>query len=188
MIKCDSMNQKNAEKIDQYIMQNPDAKLAKTHSVIIKGQSMDIQVYKLPLDLLFYNIKNGRFAAEYLELKEKIGRELHPDVSKDKSVIQQMLLELDPKRSLNLESDIRKFGQREPGICTYDGYVHNGNRRLSVIQNIVDTGDLHFGYLQVARLPLEVDDQDLFLDRRNNRLWRFTDFCKSYNLSMYNFK
>ena len=163
MIEWHSMNQENAEKIDQYIAHNPDAKLQKTLSVIIKGQSIEIQVYKLPLDLLFYNIKNGRFTAEYLELKEKIGRELHPDVSKDKSIIQQMLLELDPKRSLNLEHDIRKFGQREPGICTYDGYVHNGNRRLSVIQNIVDTGDLHFNYLQVARLPLEVNDRDLFL-------------------------
>ena len=157
------MNKENAEKIDQYIVQNPDAKLQKTHSVIIKGQNRDIQVYKIPLDLLFYNIKNGRFAAEYLELKEKLGRELNPDVSEDKSIIQQMLLELDPKRSLNLENDIRKFGQREPGICTFDGYVHNGNRRLSVIQNIVNTGDLHSNYLQVARLPSEVDAQDLFL-------------------------
>lgn len=163
MILCDYVNEENAKKIDQYITQNPDAKLAKTHSVIIKGQSRDIQVYKIPLDLLFYNIKNGRFAAEYLELKDKIGRDLHSDVSDDKKIVQQMLLELDPKRSLNLETDIRKFGQREPGICTYDGYVHNGNRRLSVIQNIVDSGDLHFNYLQVARLPREVDEQDLFL-------------------------
>jgi len=157
------MNKENAEKIDQYLTQNPDAKLAKTHSVIIKGKSSDIQVYKIPLDLLFYNIKNGRFAAEYLELKDKIGRDLHSDVPEDKSIIQQMLLDLDPKKSLNLENDIRKFGQREPGICTFDGYVHNGNRRMSVIQNIVDTGDLHSNFLQVARLPPEIDAQDLFL-------------------------
>lgn len=157
------MNVENANKIDQYIAQNPNAKLAKTHSVIIKGQSRDIQVYKIPLDLLFYNIKNGRFAAEYLELKENLGRELRPEDNRDNIIIQKMLLDLDPKKSLDLENDIRKFGQREPGICTYDGYVHNGNRRFSVLQNIVDTGDLHFNFLQVARLPRETDDQDLAL-------------------------
>jgi hypothetical protein len=157
------MNVENAKKIDQYIEDNPDAKLTKTHSVIIKGQSRDIQVYKIPLNLLFYNIKNGRFAAEYLELKENLGRNLNPEDPGDKMEIQKMLLGLDPKRSLDLENDIRKFGQREPGICTFDGHVHNGNRRFSVLQNIVTAGDLHFNFLQVARLPAETDNQDLSL-------------------------
>ena len=82
----------NEQKIDEYVAQNPDCKLPKTHSVIIQGQSQDIQVYKLPLDLLFYNIRNGRFAAEYIELKEKNGRELEPEKPDDAKVIQNMLL------------------------------------------------------------------------------------------------
>ena len=157
------MNDENAKKIDDYIAQNPDCKLPKTHSVIIKGKSQDIQVYKLPLDLLFFNIKNGRFAAEYLELKEKLGRDLVPGDIEDKKRIQKMLLKLDEKRSLELELDIRKYGQREPGIATHDGNVHNGNRRMSVIQNIVADGDLSFNFLHVARLPPEIDIQDLWL-------------------------
>jgi len=157
------MNEENAKKIDEYIAQNPDAKLPKTHSVIIKGESKDIQVYKIPLDLLFYNIKNGRFAAEYIELKEKLDRELQPSKTEDKKIIQKMLFGLDTAKSITLENDVLKFGQREPGICTYDGYVHNGNRRLSILQNIVDKGNLEFNFLQVARLPRGVDEQDLFL-------------------------
>ena len=158
-----TLEKENAQKIDEYIAQNPDCKLPKTESVIIKGESKDIQVYKLPLDLLFYNIKNGRFAAEYLELKEKSGRELEPEKPDDAKVIQKMLLDLDAKKSLELETNIRKFGQRKPGICTSGGYVHNGNRRMSVIQNIVETGDMKFNFLQVARLPPGVTSQDLWL-------------------------
>ena len=124
------MNDENGKKIDEYIAQNPDCKLPKTHSVIIKGENHDIQVYKLPLDLLFFNIKNGRFAAEYLELKEKIGRYLQPGNPEDKKIIQKMLLELDSKKSLEIENDLRRYGQRDPGICTFDGNVHNGNRRM----------------------------------------------------------
>ena len=157
------MNNQNSEKIDQYIAQNPECKLQKTHSVILKGKSQDVQVYKLPLDLLFYNIKNGRFAAEYLELKEKIGRDLDPNNMDDQKIIQKMLLELDPKQSLELESDLRKYGQRDPGICSFDGSVRNGNRRMSTIQNIVDAGDLSFNFMQVARLPPGVSEQDLWL-------------------------
>jgi len=157
------MNSENAKKIDDYIAQNPDCKLPKTHSVIIKGENHDIQVYKLPLDLLFFNIKNGRFAAEYLELKEKIGRDLEPGNPEDKKIIQKMLLELDPKKSLELENDLRRYGQRDPGICTFDGNVHNGNRRMSVIHNIVEAGDMSFNFLQVARLPSGVNEQDLWL-------------------------
>jgi hypothetical protein len=157
------MNDGNAKKIDEYIAQNPDCKLPKTHSVIIKGESHDIQVYKLPLDLLFFNIKNGRFAAEYLELKEKIGRDLQPGNPEDKKIIQKMLLELDAKKSLDLENDLRRYGQRDPGICTFDGNVHNGNRRMSVIHNIVEAGDMSFNFLQVARLPSGVNEQDLWL-------------------------
>jgi hypothetical protein len=158
-----TMNEGNVKKIDDYIAKNPDSKLPKTHSVIIKGENKDIQVYKIPLDLLFYNIKNGRFAAEYLEKIEKIGRDLEPDKTEDKKIIQKMLLELDPRKSLELESDIKKYGQREPGISTHDGYIHNGNRRMSVIQNIVDTGNIDANFLQVARLPPNVDEQDLWL-------------------------
>lgn len=153
----------NEQKIDEYIAQNPDCKLPKTHSVVLKGTNHDLQVYKLPLDLLFYNIKNGRFASEYIELKEKIGRDLEFGNTEDKKTIQKMLLKLDEKKSLELELDIRKLGQRQPGICTRDGSVHDGNRRMSVIQNIVDGGDMKFNFVQVARLPLEIDSQDLWL-------------------------
>ena len=83
--------EENAKKINDYIQKHSDCKLNKTHSVIIKGESHDVQVYKLPLELLFFNIKNGRFAAEYLELKEKIGRELHPENPDDAKTIQKML-------------------------------------------------------------------------------------------------
>ena len=157
------MNENNSQAIDDYISKNPDAILGKKHSVIISGESQDIQVYKIPLNLLFYNIKNGRFAAEYYELKEKIGQELNPENPDDEKEIQKMLIGLDEKKSLQLEIDIRKFGQREPGICTSDGYVHNGNRRMSVIQEIAGSGELKFNFLEVARLPPGVSDQDLWL-------------------------
>ena len=71
-----SFEESNGKIIDEYITNNPQATLPKTHSVLLDGQNADLQVYKIPLKHLVYNIKNGRFAAEYQELKNKKGREL----------------------------------------------------------------------------------------------------------------
>ena len=69
------LDEENAKKIDAYIQKHPESKLNKTHAVILQGERVDLPVYRLPLDLLFYNIRNGRFAAEYIDLKNKEGRE-----------------------------------------------------------------------------------------------------------------
>ena len=72
------LDESNAKKIDDYI-QKHDCKLKRNRDVIIQGKRVDLDVYRLPLDLLFYNIRNGRFASEYDELKVKEGRELRPE-------------------------------------------------------------------------------------------------------------
>ena len=151
----------NSVAINAYIQNNPSVKLSKTHSVILKGVSADLQVYDIPLKNLVYNIKNGRFAAEYQELKNKKGRELESENIEDRKELQKLLISLDPKQSMILEKDVRQHGQREPGVCTYGGQVINGNRRMSVIENIFET-DSNYNSLMVARLPPNISPIDLW--------------------------
>ena len=103
------------------------SKVQKTHSVLVGGLNEDLQVYKIPLKHLVYNIRNGRFAAEYQELKNKKGRELESENKEDRKELQKLLISLDPKQSMILEKDVRQYGQREPGVCTHGGQVINGN-------------------------------------------------------------
>ena len=156
-----SFEERNAEVLDEYIANNPQAKLPKTHSVLIGGINEDLQVYKIPLKNLVYNIRNGRFAAEYQELKNKKGRELKSEDKEDRKEIQNLLISLDPKESMLLERDVRQYGQREPGVCTHGGAVINGNRRMSIIENIFES-DSNFKDLMVARLPPNISDIDLW--------------------------
>ena len=76
-----TFEESNAKILDEYIANNPQATLQKTHSVVLSGRSVDLQVYKIPLEYLVYNIRNGRFAAEYQELKNKKGRENSEEVT-----------------------------------------------------------------------------------------------------------
>ena len=155
------MNENNKNKIDQYLDEHSDCKLNKTHTILLQGQNVDLPVYRLPVDLLFFNIKNGRFASEYIDLRQKEG-DLDTTNPDDAKKIQNLLISIDPKQSSLLLEDLQKYGQRDPGIISNDGFVINGNRRMAALRTLVDQGDNQFGFIHVARLPPSVTPEDLW--------------------------
>ena len=173
VIILDIPNTENTVKIDDYIRDNPDCIKSNTYSTKLQGNMKNLQVYVLPLDLTFYNIKNGRFAAEYADLKKKMGRDLDPTNTGDSKEIKDLLIDLDLKQSTILEKDIMQNGQTDPGIITYDGYVINGNRRRAVLENLVyQHGRSDLKFIIVARLPQKVSSQDLWKIEANIQLSR----------------
>lgn len=149
--------------IEEYInTQSNSLQKNETVPVILKGKRIALEVFQIPLEYLYYNIKNGRFKAEYLELVRKNGgRELDPIDSKDATKIQNLLLELDPIETRRTAEDIEQRGQWNPGIMTHDGFVIDGNRRLSILQTLVKK-DKKFSSMKLARLPADVDKNDLW--------------------------
>ena len=152
----------NAELIDKYIQNNSNSLIPKTLTVVLQGRRTDLKSYRLPLDLTFYNINNGRFASEYIDLKRKENRDLDPHNPEDSKKIQTLLYDLVPKDTLILEKDLQQYGQKDPGIITHDGYVINGNRRRSVLEELVSRGQSDFNYIEVARLPPTASSQDIW--------------------------
>ena len=62
-----------------------------------------------------------------------------------------------------LKEDLKRNGQIDPGIITFDGAVINANRRMAIFQTLhEDTADERFEYLKVVRLPRGVDEKDLW--------------------------
>jgi len=152
----------NAELIDKYIQNNSNSSIPKTLTVVLQGRRTDLKSYRLPLDLTFYNINNGRFASEYIDLKRKENRDLDPHNPEDSKKIQTLLYDLVPKDTLILEKDLQQYGQKDPGIITHDGIVLNANRRRSVLEELVSRGQSNFNYIEVARLPSTASSQDIW--------------------------
>jgi len=152
----------NAQKIDDYVQKNPQCILPKRVDVILMGKKAELQVYRIPIELTFYNIKNGRFAAEYIDLQAKENRQLDPQNPDDSKRIRQMLLEIDPNQSKILQQDLLLYGQKQPGIITHDGSIINGNRRRASLDELVESGKSEFKYIEVGRLPPNVSHQDLW--------------------------
>lgn len=156
-------NPENKIALQEYIDKNKDKCLTPERvPVLLKGKKELLYVYNIPLDYLYFNIKNGRFKAEYLELVRKNGgRELDPTNKDDAKKIQNLLLNLDLIETKRTTLDIKQRGQWNPGIMTHDGFVIDGNRRLSILQNLARE-DSKFNVMKVARLPSTVDKNDLW--------------------------
>jgi hypothetical protein len=165
--------------IDSYIEKCPESKLANKEPVFIHGKFHEIELYRLPIKLLVFNIANGRFAAELIAEQKRLNRELDPTNDEDINIIQKLLLEQDRGETDALKSDLKKNGQIYPGIITFDGAVINANRRMAILQELYkETEDAGFEFLNVARLPKGVDAKDLW--RIEAKLQFGRDFLLEY--------
>ena len=86
-----SENKDNKITIDNYIRDN-DCKINQTRTEYLNGEAIVLQGYRLPRELLYYNIKNGRFAKEYIKIIRDEGGSLDPEDPDDEKKIQTLLL------------------------------------------------------------------------------------------------
>jgi len=155
-------NPDNKKRIDDYIESN-DCEEKDSIPVILRGERKRLHVYRLPIELLYYNIRNGRFAAEYRNEVKKQGGDLVPEKKEDANKIRNLLWNLDPNESKRMYDDIKQRGQWQPGIITEEGYVIDGNRRMTILSKLfADTSDDEFKFIKVGRLPSDVDKNDLW--------------------------
>lgn len=158
-------NQDNKINIDTYIEKNPASKLIqKSRTVTLNAEPVILQGYRLPLELVYYNIENGRFASEYNKLvNDNGGRDLDPTNKNDAKKIQNLLLELKPEDTQRTYDNLKKHGQTELGIITQDGSLIDGNRRMSILSKLLeDTRDQRYGFIEVAKLDRSISPKDLW--------------------------
>ena len=86
-----------------------------------------------------------------------------PEKKEDANKIRNLLWNLDHNESKRMYDDIKQRGQWQPGIITEEGYVIDGNRRMTILSKLfVDTSDDEFKFIKVGRLPSDVDKNDLW--------------------------
>jgi hypothetical protein len=157
------LNPDNKTSIDNYIALHRESKLGKTFPISLKGQKKDLEIYSLPTELLFYNIRNGRFAAEYKELVKREGGHLDPENQEDAKKIRDLLLNLDKNETIQTYKDIKIRGQWNCGIISEDGYLVDGNRRMSILSKLYeDTGEAKWKFIEVAKLDESIGPEDLW--------------------------
>ena len=156
-------NVENRIRINKYVEAQPSAKTIEIFPISLKGSKKLLDVYNLPTSMLFYNIRNGRFAAEYEERVKSEGGYLDPEDEADAKKIKQLLLDLNAGETQRTYNDLKARGQWNCGIITDDGYLIDGNRRKAIISKLYeDTGQERWKYLKVARLNEPIAPEDLW--------------------------
>jgi hypothetical protein len=151
----------------------PDEKL----KLFYQGQRQAHDVYRVPISLLIYNIGNGRFAAELLAKEASLKRKLDPTTDTDRAIIENLLLTQNEDETEALEEDLKKNGQENAGVITFDGAVINANRRMAIFSRLYkQTQNPEYQHLKVARLPANVDEKDLW------RIEAEMQFAKDFRL------
>jgi hypothetical protein len=133
-----------------------------TFRVVFQGKTVDIPIIRIPIDLPKYRMTNGRTAslqAEYLARNPSAQPDLFSGDAElwDSQEAQHALL-----LQVAKQSDLRKYfedtsnKQVEPILLDENGFVVNGNRRLSTWRDLChndSTKYCHFLHIDVAVLP-----------------------------------
>lgn len=102
----------------------------------LKGETRVFDVYRIPLEHLVYNRRNGRIIS-WMNRVESEGEDvstLDKDEYNDK--VEEMIIESNKGALEKTKANIKNFGQRVPGVVLNDGTIVDGNRRFTCLRHL----------------------------------------------------
>lgn len=109
-----------------------------TRKVTFAGKTEVYPVYKVRLDLLYYNDQNDRIATWISSYETENGKDSLSGLNKDiyNRVIEDFVVESNPDSIRRTQTNITLVGQQVPGVTLADGRVVDGNRRFTCLRRI----------------------------------------------------
>lgn len=130
-----------------------------TTKLTIDGITEIYPVYKIRLDLLYYNDRNDRIAtwisqyiaANSIDTIDKTSLENYNDI------IQEFIEKSNPQKIKDTQKNIEFIGQQKYGIVLKDGRIIDGNRRFTCLRNLAKN-DPKFNYFEAVILDKDIED------------------------------
>jgi hypothetical protein len=133
-----------------------------TTRIIFQGKTLDVPIIRVPIELPKYRMANGRTAslqAEYLATNSKVRLDVFsgdPELWDAQEIQHGLLLKLAKQSDLQKYFEDTANKQVDAIILDENGFVVNGNRRLSTWRDLLfqdGTRYGHFRHVDVAVLP-----------------------------------
>jgi hypothetical protein len=137
-----------------------------TVQVVFQGGNQDIARIRVPIELAKYRLSNGRTASlqvEHLARHPDLRRDLFtgdPEMWDAQEAQHELLLQLSSQSELDKYFEDSANKQVGALLLDQDGFVVNGNRRLSTWRQLLadePSKYQHFEYIDVAILPHATD-------------------------------
>jgi len=147
-----------------------------------EDQLEKMNVYKIPLDLLVYNKYNGRILSRTKSL-EKQKQSIDVETDKGKKLIEKLLWESKFDRNKKTLESIANHGQQKYGIITKDGIVIDGNRRVMMLNKILENDRFKrkYKHFKAVVLPVTSDENPLEIEELETRFQMGEDEKLGYN-------
>ncbi len=109
-----------------------------TRKVTYNGKTTVYPVYRIRLDLLFYNDQNDRIATWISRYEAEHGGQALRKMDREayNRVIEGFIVESNPEAIQRTQKNIQLIGQREPGVTLADGRIVDGNRRFTCLRRL----------------------------------------------------
>lgn len=125
------------QKIQEITRSNVFSTDGKGKRLRYRGEVKTFVEYEIPIELLVYNVENGRIAS-LVKSFEKEHSTLNPERKEDALQIAKFLYDSNDIANKKTKKDIAENGQLETGIITSDGVIVDGNRRASLMLSILN--------------------------------------------------
>ena len=113
-------------------------KTSLTRKVTYNGKTTVYPVYRIRLDLLYYNDQNDRIATWISRYEAEHGGQALQKMDREayNRVVEQFIVESNPDAIQRTQKNIQLIGQREPGVTLADGRIVDGNRRFTCLRRL----------------------------------------------------
>lgn len=128
-----------------------------SRKLTIGGITKAYPVYKVRLDLLYYNDQNDRIATWISQYRSEHSGQVPSSSEREayNSIIEQFIIESNPGAIAKTKENIQQVDQREPGVILYDGRIIDGNRRFTCLRLLAKEDD-RYNYLETIILDSSV--------------------------------
>ncbi|MBE4906470.1 hypothetical protein IMZ08_00175 [Bacillus luteolus] len=112
------------------------SKTSGTRKLTIKGKTDNYEVFRIPLEYLFYNDQNGRIATYISKYEDEHGQLSIDNKEKYNNIIHEFIVESNKNALNKTKTNIKLFGQRLPGVVLQNGRIIDGNRRFTCLREL----------------------------------------------------
>lgn len=139
-------------------------KTEETKQLRIDGISKIYPVYKIKLDILFYNDQNDRIATWISSNKNELINLKSKDLVTYNNKVQEFIIKSNEAALNKTKKNIQIMGQQEPGVILADGRIIDGNRRFTCLRAIQNE------LLETQYFKAVILDQDMKSDSKQIKL------------------
>ena len=130
-----------------------------TRKLTLGGVTKAYPVYRVRLDLLYYNDQNDRIATWITQYKSDLQNAAFDTLDREQynKTIEGFIIASNPAAMEKTKNNIALVNQREPGVVLADGRIIDGNRRFTCLR-LLHAENPAFNYFETVILEASVQE------------------------------